>query len=137
MSYEQHSVVQAFLDGHDVFACLPTGCGKSLCYWILPGVFDRLRGLDSYRHYLCYRPIALWTLVVAVIPLKALMREQVEALKGRGSRAVCVGDALYEELVHGEIQEGRYQFLFIGVGTMGEGGGEKALIAPPSQSWAS
>ena len=97
MSYEQHSVVQAFLDGHDVFVCLPTGCGKSLCYWILPGVFDRLRGLGSYR------PIALWTLMVAVIPLKALMREQVEALKGRGSRAVCVGDALYEELVHDEI----------------------------------
>ena len=38
--------------------------------------------------------------MVVVSPLKALMREQVEALKGRGSRAVCVGDALYEELVH-------------------------------------
>ena len=50
--------------------------------------------------------------MVVVNPLKALMREQVEALKGRGSRAVCVGDALYEELVHDEIQEGRYQFLF-------------------------
>ena len=83
-----------------MFVCLPTGSGKSLCYWILPGVFDRLRGLDSY------------SVVVVVSPLKALMREQVEALKGRGSRAVCGGDALYEELVHDEIQEGRYQFLF-------------------------
>ena len=42
VSSEQRSVVQAFLDGHDVFFCLPTGSGKSLCYWILPGVFDRL-----------------------------------------------------------------------------------------------
>ena len=50
--------------------------------------------------------------MVVVSPLKALMREQVEALKGRGSRAVCVGDALYKELVHDEIQESRYQFLF-------------------------
>ena len=50
--------------------------------------------------------------MVVVSPLKALMREQVEALKGRGSIAVCVGDPLYEELVHDEIQEGRYQFLF-------------------------
>ena len=82
-----------------MFFCLPIGSGKSLCYWILPGVFDRLRGLDSY------------SIVVVVSPLKARMREQVEALKGRGSRAVCVGDALYEELVHDEIQ-GRYQFLF-------------------------
>ena len=40
--------------------------------------------------------------MVVVSPLKALMREQVKALKGRGSRAVCVGDALYEELVHEE-----------------------------------
>ena len=100
MSSEQRSVVQAFLDGHDVFVCPPTGSGKSLCYWILPGVFDRLRGLDSY------------SIVVVVSPLKALMREQVEALKGRGSRAVCVEDALYEELVRDEIQEGRYQFFF-------------------------
>ena len=36
------------------------------------------------------------SIVVVVSPLKALMREQVEALKGtrRGSRTVCVGDAL-------------------------------------------
>ena len=100
MSSEQRSVVQAFLDGHDVLVCLPAGSGKSLCYWILPGVFDRLRGLDSY------------SIVVVVSPLKALMREQVEALKGRGSRTVCVGDPLHKELVHDEIQIGRYQFLF-------------------------
>ena len=54
MSFKQRSVVQAFLDGHDVFVCLPTSSGK---YWMLPGVFDRLRGLDSYR------PIALWLLL--------------------------------------------------------------------------
>ena len=58
VSSELCSVVQAFLDGHDVIVCLPTGSGKSLCYWILPGVFDRLRGLDTYR------PIALWLLLV-------------------------------------------------------------------------
>ena len=95
MSSEQRSVVQAFLDGPDGFACLPTGSGKSLSYLILSGVFDMLRGLDSYS---------------IVVVIKALMREQVEALKGRGSRAVCVGDALYEELVHDE--QGHYQFLF-------------------------
>ena len=72
--------------------------GKSLCYWIL---FGRLlvRGPD--------RP----SIAVVVSPLKALMREQVEALKGRGSRAVCVGDALCDDQVQDEIQEGRYQFL--------------------------
>ena len=62
-----------------LFASQPEA-GKSLCYWILPGVFGRLlvRGPG--------RP----SIVVVVSPLKALMREQVEALKGRGSRAVYV-----------------------------------------------
>ena len=66
VSYEKRSVVQAFVDGRDVFVCLPTRSGKFLCYWILPGVLDRLRGPDS--------------IVVVVSPLKALLREQVEAL---------------------------------------------------------
>ena len=32
-------------------------------------------------------------------------------IKGRGSRAVRVGDALCDDQVQDEIQEGRYQFL--------------------------
>ena len=59
--------------------------------------------------YLRARLIALH--VVVVSPLKALMREQVEALKGRGCTAVRVGDALCDDQVRDEIQGGRYQFL--------------------------
>ena len=29
---EQEAVIASFLSGHDVFAALPTGYGKSLCY---------------------------------------------------------------------------------------------------------
>ena len=29
-------VVNTFLDGNDVFMCLPTGASKSLCYAVLP-----------------------------------------------------------------------------------------------------
>ena len=42
---------------------------------------------------------------------ETLMREQVEALKGRGSRAIRMGDALCYDQVQDEIQDGRYQFL--------------------------
>ena len=35
-------VVQ-FLNGNDVFAILPTGFGKSLCFACLPGAFNHLR----------------------------------------------------------------------------------------------
>ena len=40
------------------------------------------------------------------------MREQVETLKGRGARVVCVGDALSEGCVHNEIHKGRYKFVY-------------------------
>ena len=41
---EQKSVIEAFVGGHDVFAALPTGYEKSLCFAILPVLYDILRG---------------------------------------------------------------------------------------------
>ncbi len=38
----QEEVVVSFVTGHYVFAILPTGYGKSLCYACLPNVFDLL-----------------------------------------------------------------------------------------------
>ena len=35
---EQKAVIKDFVTGNDVFAVLPTGYGKSLCYVCLPGV---------------------------------------------------------------------------------------------------
>ncbi len=39
---EQMEVVVAFMTGNDVFAVLPTGFGKSLCYACLPLAFAEL-----------------------------------------------------------------------------------------------
>ena len=39
---EQLGVITSFIKGKDVFAVLPTGFGKSLCYACLSGVFNRL-----------------------------------------------------------------------------------------------
>ena len=46
LKQEQLRVVEAFVHGHDVFAVLPTGYGKSLCYACLPIVFDQLLELQ-------------------------------------------------------------------------------------------
>ena len=39
---EQLKVIMEFICGKDVFAVLPTGFGKTLCYACLPLVFDEL-----------------------------------------------------------------------------------------------
>ena len=44
---EQLQVVVEFLSGKDVFAVLPTGFGKSLCYAVLPLAFDQLRSQEE------------------------------------------------------------------------------------------
>ena len=60
----QREIVEAILGGRDVFAALPTGGGKSLCYQ-LPAVMAE--GL---------------TLVVS--PLISLMKDQVDAAREAG-----------------------------------------------------
>ena len=40
----QLKVIETFVKGCDVFAVLPTGYGKSLCYRCLPIVFEKLGG---------------------------------------------------------------------------------------------
>ena len=42
LKQEQLRVVEAFVEGRDVFAVLPTGYRKSLCYACLPIVFNKL-----------------------------------------------------------------------------------------------
>ena len=99
---KQKLVVTEFVSGRDVFAALPTGYGKSLCYGCLPSVFDDLRSCSS-------------SIVVVVSPLVALMKDQVESFKKRGVSAAIVtseSDAESESIKSG-VLEGRYQLVFI------------------------
>ena len=44
---KQLEVLQSVYGGHDVFAWFPTGYGKSLCYQVLPYMFDVKLGLTK------------------------------------------------------------------------------------------
>lgn len=95
-------VITEFVSGRDVFAALPTGYGKSLCYGCLPRVYDDLRSCSG-------------SIAVVVSPLLALMKDQVESFKKRGISAAIVtseSDAESERIKSG-VLEGRYQLVFI------------------------
>ena len=51
----QETAVRAFVTGSAVFLSIPTGGGKSLCYAVLPRVFDILRGNDTLQSMVTVR----------------------------------------------------------------------------------
>ena len=61
----QRTVISSYVRGEDVFAVLPTGYSKSLCYALLPLLFDMLS--DSLT-----RP----SIVVVLTPLLDVMKDQ-------------------------------------------------------------
>ena len=54
---EQLEVVKQFLNGNDVFVTFPTGFGKSLCFAVLPGVFNVY--LKKITRWLCNNEIEM------------------------------------------------------------------------------
>ena len=70
----QKEIISDSLGGDDVFALLPTGGGKSLCYQ-LPAVM-----LDG--------------LTVVISPLIALMKDQVDGLEANGIPATFLNSSL-------------------------------------------
>ena len=70
----QEEIISDALAGRDVFALLPTGGGKSLCFQLPALVQDGL--------------------TVVVSPLISLMKDQVDALQASGIAATYLNSAL-------------------------------------------
>ena len=69
---EQERSIHAIYGGKVVFMFLPTGFGKSVCYQVLPFVFDHKLGLVAGSS------------IIVVSPLIALMVDQVRSLRQNG-----------------------------------------------------
>jgi len=92
----QEEIIRDSLAGKDVFALLPTGGGKSLCFQ-LPA-------------------LARDGLTVVVSPLIALMKDQVDALRAAGVTATFLNSSLVagegRERLRG-LHHGEYRLLYV------------------------
>ena len=101
---EQVQAVRHVYEGKDVFLWLPTGFGKSICYEILPFLFDlKLASAEC-------------SIVIVVSPLVSLMVDQVASLRSRGVCAVImsghrgVGSNLLA--TDRDVETGKFRLLF-------------------------
>ena len=98
----QRKVIQAYCSGKDVFVSAPTGSGKSLTFEVAPYVLDYLQHGEREE---------VLSICLVVVPLVALMKDQVASLLARGISAAAVGtDCSSEQLK--EITDGKYSLVF-------------------------
>ncbi|HWA09572.1 MAG TPA: DNA helicase RecQ [Opitutaceae bacterium] len=92
----QQEIIEATLAGQDVFALLPTGGGKSLCFQ-LPALV---------------RP----GLTIVVSPLIALMKDQVDALQASGVAATFLNSSLDPDESRRRLRglhQGEFKLLYV------------------------
>ena len=92
----QLPVMNAVMSGHDVFALMPTGAGKSLCYQ-LPSLI--LQGVT-----------------IIISPLLSLMHDQVESLQAKGIKASHLASDVsktnQQRLIR-DLADGKVKMLYI------------------------
>ena len=96
---KQRETILNFALGNDVFCCLPTGYGKSLCYALLPKLYDKLRATSSS------------SIVICISPLVALMEDQYGKFTKMGLS--CTFLSQFHQQHVDEIRQGAVQLIFV------------------------
>ena len=92
----QKEIITSVLSGHDTFALMPTGGGKSVCFQIPALMNDGI--------------------CLVISPLVALMKDQVANLQKRNIKAIALtGGIRSEEMIDllDNCQFGNYKFLYL------------------------
>ncbi len=93
---QQEEIIDTVLDGRDCLVLMPTGGGKSICYQI-PAILKE-------------------GIALVISPLIALMKDQVEALKGNGVEAEYLNSTLSAQEQDGvfwKARLGKLKLLYI------------------------
>jgi len=94
----QRKIIQSVLGGNNTLGLMPTGSGKSLCYWIAGK--------------------SLGGVTVVIFPLTALMDEQAQKLDEHGCKVFTLHSGIdsrtqYQELIHLYNQREVPDFIFL------------------------
>lgn len=92
----QQSIVEAILGKRDVFAVMPTGGGKSLCYQLPASMMDGV--------------------CVVISPLISLMKDQVDGARAQGINSAYLNSSLTREEaveVYRELHSGQLKLLYV------------------------
>lgn len=92
----QGEIVESAINGHDTFALLPTGGGKSICFQV-PGIA---------REGVC----------IVISPLIALMQDQVKNLKSKGIKAAALTSGMTRkeiDIILDNAKFGALDFLYV------------------------
>ena len=95
----QRNTVEAYLSNRDVFVSAPTGAGKSLTFELAPYAFEHLSVANKK------------SMVLVIVPLVSLMKDQVNNLVSRGIPASYVGDGCSEEQLR-DIMDFKARIVF-------------------------
>lgn len=94
----QRKIIQSVLEGNNTLGLMPTGAGKSLCYWVAG--------------------MGLGGVTLVIFPLTALMDEQADKLKTHGCKVFTLHSGIdsrmqYQELIDLYNQRSTPDFIFL------------------------
>ena len=97
---KQEEALFGFLQRKDVFAVLPTGCGKSLIFQLVPDVCSllQLQGLDYPKN----------AILIVICPLNALVDSHINELCERGISACSLTEGNFSE---DDLKAGKYSIV--------------------------